>query len=575
MKTSKLYSLLTLLMIASMILAACGGGSSDADSADSGSDADSSSSADSGSDDSDSGDDAMAAFEGMSVAADSCDYGGKISSITAVDEFTVEFNLCKSDPAFLAKIAFTPFGIQSSEWIAETGGTGQLLEQPVGTGPYQVAEWDRGNQVVFTRFDDYWGDAGPASTVTLRWLTEGAARLQELQAGTADFITNLGPDDYAVVEADDNMVLIPQDNPNILYLAMTNTFAPFDDVAVRQAIAMGIDRARIVENFFPGGSTVPSHFTPCSIPGGCEGDAWYDFDAEAARAALADAGYPDGFETAIYYRDVFRAYLPEPPLVAQELQAQLAANLGITAEIIPMESGEFIAASTDGQLDGFYLLGWGADYPHVTNFLDFHFGEQNPQFGDPHPEIYEALKEASTISDAAEAAALYEQANNAIRELVPMVPIANGGVAHAALASLDGAYYPPFGANEFYRMDPGKDTLVYVQNAEPISLYCADETDGESLRPCQQVVETLLDYETDSGNTVPELATSCSGNADSTVWTCELREGVVFHDGSAFDANDVVASWAAGIDAGNPYHVGNTGGFDYFAYLWDGLINAE
>ncbi len=578
MKKNKLYSLLALLMIASMILAACEGATDDASSGD-----DSGSSEEATEAEHDDGDDhseEAAAFEGTSVAAASCDYGGKISSITAVDEFTVQFDLCKSDPAFLAKIAFTPFGIQPSEWIAETGGTGELLEKPIGTGPYMVAEWDRGNQVVFSRFDGYWGEAGAAETVTLRWLTEGAARLQELQAGTADFITNVAPDDYAVIEADPDLVLIPQDNPNILYLAMTNTFAPFDDVRVRQAVAMGIDRERIVENFYTTGSTVPSHFTPCSIPGGCEGEDWYAFDAEAARALLADAGFPDGFETAIYYRDVFRAYLPEPPLVAQELQAQLEANLGITAEIIPMESGEFIAASTDGQLDGFYLLGWGADYPHVTNFLDFHFGSGNPQFGETHPEIYEPLEVASTISDPAEAAALYEEANNAIRELVPMVPLANGGVAHAALASLDGAYYPPFGANEFYRMTPTNDDsdyvdMVYVQNAEPISLYCADETDGESLRPCQQVVETLLDYATDSGDTVPELATSCTGNDDSTVWVCELREGVTFHDGSSFDANDVVASWAAGIDASSPYHVGNTGGFDYFAYLWDGLINAE
>jgi peptide/nickel transport system substrate-binding protein len=58
------------------------------------------------------------------------------------------------------------------------------------------------------------------------------------------------------------------------------------------------------------------------------------------------------------------------------------------------------------------------------------------------------------------------------------------------------------------------------------------------------------------------------------VWTCTLREGVTFHDGSAFDANDVVASWAAGLDASNPSHVGNTGSFDYFGYLWDGFMNA-
>ena len=156
-----------------------------------------------------------------------------------------------------------------------------------------------------------------------------------------------------------------------------------------------------------------------------------------------------------------------------------------------------------------------------------------------------------------------------------MVPIARGAAADAALTTLQGAYVPPFGATQFYKMDPGKDTLVYMQNNEPISLYCADETDGESLRPCQQVVETLLEYGDDSGDVFPELATSCDGNADATAWTCHLREGVKFHDGSSLDANDVVASWAVGIDAANPLHVGNTGGFDYYSYLWDGLMNVE
>jgi ABC-type transport system substrate-binding protein len=344
---------------------------------------------------------------------------------------------------------------------------------------------------------------------------------------------------------------------------------------VRQAIAMGIDRQRIVDNFFPEGSEVASHFTPCSIPNGCQGEEWYGFDAEAARQMLADAGYPDGFETTIYYRDVFRDYLPEPGVVATEIQTQLRENLNVEAEIQVMESGAFIAESTAGNLDGLYLLGWSADYPHVTNFLDFHFSAENPQFGDPHPEIYEVLSEAASITDADEAAPLYEEANNAIKELVPMVPVAHGAVAHAALADLGNTYAPPFGAVEFAVLDPGSDTLVFMQNAEPISLFCADETDGESLRPCQQVVEPLLKYELDSGETRPALATSCESNEDGTVWTCNLREGVTFHDGSAFDANDVVASWAAGIDASNPLHVGNTGAFEYYSYLWGGLMNSE
>lgn len=513
------------------------------------------------------------AFTGDKLEAPDCDYGGKIYSVEATSQYEVVFSLCKPDPAFLAKIAFIPFSIQPKEWIEETGGTGEILEKPIGTGPYMVEQWVRGDSIIFKRFDGYWGEPAIAETAVLRWATEGAARLLELQAGTADMITAPSPDDRQSIVDDPDLQLLEYANPNVLYLAMTNTFEPFNDVRVRQAVAMGIDRQRIVDNFYPEGSIVPDFFTPCSIPNGCVGDAWYEFDPEGARALLAEAGYPDGFDTTIYYRDVFRGYLPEPSLVAVEFQTQLAENLGINATVEVMESGAFIDESTNGRLDGFYLLGWGADYPHVTNFLDFHFSAENPQFGDPHPEIYELLLEASTIADPAVAEPLYAQANNAIRELVPMVPIANGASADAARASLGGAYVPPFGATKFALLDPGKDTLVFVQNAEPISLYCADETDGESLRPCTQVLEPLLTYATDSGETVPALATECVGNEDSTVWTCTLREGVTFHDGSAFDANDVVASWAAGIDAGNPFHVGNTGAFEYYSYLWDGLMN--
>jgi ABC-type transport system substrate-binding protein len=510
----------------------------------------------------------------MSVTAPDCDYGGKIKDITALDPLTVRFTMCKPDPAFLAKAAFTPFGIQPKEWIEETGGTGELLEHPIGTGPYKLDAWNRGESVVFKRFDDYWGDPAIAETVVFRWATEGAARLLELQSGNVDQITNVSPDDFETVEADPNLQLLPLFSPNVLYLAMTNTFEPFDDVNVRKAVAMGIDRERVVEFFYPEGSSVPTHFTPCSIPNGCAGDPWPDFDPEAARALLAEAGYPDGFETSIFYRDVFRSYLPEPSLVAVEFQAQLKENLGIDVNVVVMESGEFIDESTQGRLDGLYLLGWGADYPHVTNFLDFHFSASNPQFGDPHPEIYEVLEEASQIGDAAEAEALYVQANNAIRELVPMVPIAHGTAAEAALVDVK-THVRVFGAIVGARVDPGKDTFIHMQNNEPISLYCSDETDGESLLPCQQVVESLLAYAMDSGDTVPALATSCEPNEDSTVWTCTLREGVKFHDGSDFDATDVVASWATGIDAANPNHVGNTGAFEYFSYLWDGLMNAD
>jgi len=345
-------------------------------------------------------------------------------------------------------------------------------------------------------------------------------------------------------------------------------------VRVREAVSLAMDRQRIVDTFYPDGSETASHFTPCSVTNGCQGDEWPEQDVEAAKALLADAGFPDGFETTIYYRDVTRGYLPTPGNVAADIQAQLKETLNIDATVQVMESGEFIQTSSAGGLDGIHLLGWTGDYPHVTNFLDFHFAETNAQVGEPFTEIYEPLKLAAQATDPVAAEPLYEEANNAIKELVPMVPIAHAGAAFAATSNVNGSYAPPWGHTNFNLWDNGTDTLVFVQGNEPISLYCADESDGESLRACGQVIEALYSYTT-TGEVQPQLATLCEANDELSVWTCTLRQGVVFHDGSTFDANDVIASFAAGLDAANPLHTGNTGAFEYYDYLWNGLINAE
>jgi ABC-type transport system substrate-binding protein len=514
-----------------------------------------------------------AAYEGLVVSAECADGGSKIKEIAAIDALTVKFTMCVPVPAFKQQIALPSFGIQPREYLEQTGGTGDLLEKPIGTGPYMIDTWARGESITFTRFDDYWGDPAVTSTLIFRWNSEGPARLLELQSGNIDGMDNPSPDDYETISGDDTLQLVPRDPLNVLYIGMTDTFEPWSDVKVRQAIAMGIDRQRIVDTYYPVGSSVASHFTPCSIENGCVGDAWYDFDPEAAKALLAEAGLGDGFSTKLYYRDVFRGYLPEPDRVAEDLQAQLKENLNIDVEIVEMESGQFIDDSTNGRLDGLYMLGWGADYPHVTNFLDFHFAEANPQFGTPHPEIFEKLAAAAQIADPAEAEPLYIEINNAIKELVPMIPIANGASAAAYRADVNPAFADPLTNERFYTSVAGdRDTFVWMQSAEPISLFCGDETDGESLRACEQVTEPLLNYELGGTAVVPALATDCVPNADGSEWTCTLREGVKFHDGSDLDANDVVATLSALWDASNPLHVGNTGAFEYFAYFF-GLIN--
>jgi ABC-type transport system substrate-binding protein len=514
----------------------------------------------------------------MSVSADSCDYGGEFKSIEAVDSLTVKMTLCNPDPAFPSKVAFSAFIIQSSDYLEQTGGGGDLIQNPVGTGPYKLSNWDLGNEVVFTRNDDYWGTAAIEPTVIFRWNSEASSRLVELQAGQVDGIDNPAEGDFAVIEADPSLAIYTRGGTNVFYVGLNNWFEPLNDVKVRQAISYAIDKQRIVDNYYPPGSIVADQFMPPSIFGYTPDVKGFSYDPEKAKQLLDEAGLmPDEngvrFTLQMSYRDVVRSYLPQPGVVASDIQAQLA-EVGIGTDIVVMESGAFLDAAAAGEIP-IVLLGWGADYPDATNFLDYHFGTgANDTFGDKFPDITDPLTRAAQVADPATRLAIYTEANTAIRDEVPMVPIAHGGSGTAFAAKIEGAYASDIGAEKFALMeDPDDDNIIWMQNAEPISLYCADETDGETLRACEQVGESLLAYAPHTGEVVSSLAESYDVSSDLTEWTFHLRDGVKFSDGSALDANDVVATYAAQWDASSPLHVGRVGNFDYFSALFGGFIN--
>ena len=507
-------------------------------------------------------------------------YTGNIKKISATDATTVVFDLCTPDVAFLSKIAFSAFGINDADWLREKIDPSQNENQPIvsevnGTGPYKLVAWNRGSDVTMERFDGYWGEAAKTQTAILKWNTEAAQRLVELQAGQVDGIDNVGPTDFPTVEGDSNLKLVPRTGLNVFYIGFNNKFAPFDNEQVRQAIAMGIDRERIVNTFYPPGSEVASHFTPCDIPNACVGPDWYDFDAAAAKQMLTDAGFDFSKTYPLSYRAAVRGYLPDPPVIATEIQAQLKTNLGIDVQLDLQDDTTYLDNADEGLLEGLHLLGWGADYPDMTNFLDYHFGAgASAQFGDKFPDITAALAEgAAGTSDAAREPA-YATANELVKQHVPMIPVAHGGSGLAYRADVDGAHASPLSNEKFSVMAPGDRTqLVFSQNGEPGGLYCADETDGEALRACEQMIESLYAYETAGTAAEPALAESCTPNTELTQWTCKLRAGVTFHNGATLDANDVVLTYAVQWDAAHELHKGRDGSFTYFSALFGGFLN--
>ena len=505
----------------------------------------------------------------LSFAAADCDYGGNLKSVEAVDELTVVITLCNTDALFEQKVASLGLSIHPAEYVNATGGEGDLLTHAIGTGPLKLVNWDQGNEIVFERYDDYWGEPSIEQTVILRWNSEAAARATELRAGTIDGMKFANPHDIPVFRDDPNFNLIDIPPLTGVYVAMSNYFEPLNDVRVRKAIAMGIDRQRIVDNFFPPGSPLTPDFAPPAVFGHVSEGGVPGFDQDAAKALLEEAAADLGFELpldslvdtrtgedralTLTWRDVVRGYLPNPGIIANDVAAALAGN------------------------EPLHILGWHADFPDASNFYSCCFGPNNTQLGVPNPALYEPLVAASQVLDPEERMGYFRQVADAMAEHVPWVPFGHAGAADVWQVRMIGVHPGLLdGTEEFSRIeDPDDDNVIYMQNAEPISLYCNDTWDGETFRACHQVSEALLDFERGGVAVIPGLAETWSASDDGLVWTFNLREGVLFHDGSSLDANDVVVSWQAPADCASPNHTGTGQAFAIYKSIFQQFINAD
>jgi ABC-type dipeptide transport system, periplasmic component len=507
-------------------------------------------------------------------------YRGNLKRIKATNSTTVVFELCDPDAAFLAKIASPAFAINDAGWLRSHLDKTDTGEQAIvtdvnGTGPYRLERWDHGAEISLARNDVYWGGKAQNERLIVRWAGGSAARVTELQNGTVDGIDGVDPAGVATISDDVSIQLQPRPGLNVAYMGFNDTDPPFDNEQVRRAIAIGIDRQQIVDTDFPPGADIATHFTPCAIPHGCAGDPWYEYDPTLAKEMLAAAGHPNGFDTTIRYSETPRPYLPDPTTVARALQTQLLDNLGIRAELAPEPDATFLSDIDAGKLDGIHLFGQTATYPDVTAFLDPRFGPgASAEFGKPFTDIGKALATGRSTAVDAKRDAAYAKANDAIRSHVPMIPIARTGTATAYRADVDAAAASPLGLERFAAMTPGdRRQLVWLTTSEPPGLYCADETDVVASLVCSQLMEGLYAYDPNGAAAVPALATGCDPNPELTTWTCTLRRGVLFHDGSGLDANDVVLSFAVQWDAEHPLHLGPEGTFATFASRFGGFLD--
>ncbi|MFO7545982.1 MAG: ABC transporter substrate-binding protein, partial [Trueperaceae bacterium] len=314
----------------------------------------------------------------------------------------------------------------------------------VGTGPFKFVEWTEGERVVLERNDDYWNGPAQVERVIFRGITEPTARLAELQSGTIDIAVLLAADDLSTVENDANLkTAIADAEMNVGYIAMHQDSSPFEDVRVRQAVAHAIDRDLIIESFYAGlGVTASDHLSPVLFG---HGEPWpYDYDPERARELLAEAGYPDGFQTEFWYMPVSRPYYPAPQPIAETIATYLA-DVGIEAELMTEDWTTYLGDYRAGKFP-MYMMGWNADYADPDNFLLTFFGQSAvTNLGWDDPETRDLLQQARQIADLDARAELYAQVVDNVAEAAASIPFAHNRTLNALRSNIDGFLMSPLG----------------------------------------------------------------------------------------------------------------------------------
>ncbi|MFQ6015155.1 MAG: ABC transporter substrate-binding protein [Anaerolineae bacterium] len=251
-----------------------------------------------------------------------------------IDDYTIRIHTEKPAPKMI--YALSNFMILPPQYYTETS-LEVAADNPVGSGPYKFVSWVRDGPLVIEANEDYWGDVPAIKTITVRAVPEAGARIAELEAGTAQLITNVPPDQIDLVETDISRLEAVEGLRRIfIYIYSGDESKPWADKRVRQAMNYAVDVDTIGQTLFAGyakryGSWVnPPNNNPELKP--------YPYDPEKAKELLAEAGYPDGFDVKLH-TPVGRYNKDKE--AAEAIGAYLT-EVGIRAEVIPMDWATYV-----------------------------------------------------------------------------------------------------------------------------------------------------------------------------------------------------------------------------------------
>ena len=393
-----------------------------------------------------------------------------IAKVEKIDDKTVKFTLNTVDAAFIQNLAMSFASIQSAEYaeqLLKQGKPADINQKPVGTGPFVFKSYQKDSNIRYTGNKDYWKPEDvKIDNLIFAITTDPSVRMQKLKKDECQVTLYPRPADLEALKADPNLQMPQQAGFNLGYIAYnvmdkikgSNEPNPMAQLKVRQALDMSVNKQQIIDSVYQGagqlavGSMPPTQWSyDTTIK-----DAPYD--PEKAKELLKEAGIKPGTEITLWAMPVQRPYNPNAKLMAEMLQSDWA-KIGINAKIMTYEWGEYIKRSKGGE-NGAMLIGWSGDNGDPDNWLGTLFGcdaiEGNNFSKWCNPQFDKLVKAAKATTDVAERTKLYQEAQQLIKQQVPMTPIAHSTVYQPMRKNVEGFKISPFALNSFYGVSVSK-----------------------------------------------------------------------------------------------------------------------
>ena len=383
-----------------------------------------------------------------------------IKDIKKIDNYTVVFFLTRKYAPFIANLGMDFASVLSKEYadnMMKKGKPDFVDIYPVGTGPFIYKKYVKDSVIRFIVNKEYWRGRSPLDQLVFSITVDPSVRFQKLITGECHLITEPSPVDLSAMKKHPKIKVMERPGLNVGYVAMNTEKKPFDDVRVRRAIHLALNRESYIKAVYLNRAMVAKNPIPPTIWSYNDDIKDYKYDKKnvEAKKLLKQAGYPNGFKTELWTLPVSRPYNPNGKKMGELMQADLA-KIGIKVKLVSYDWPTYLAKSRTGEQQ-MMQLGWTGDNGDPDNFFNIlscpavKTGTNRARWC--NTKFNDLISAAASISKKKERIKLYRQAQETFKTQAPWVTIAHSIVYRSMRKNVKGYKIEPFGGDNFYGVD--------------------------------------------------------------------------------------------------------------------------